>query len=513
MSAATPATTSHATAADTTIDSPLFALSPVDGRYKRSTAALRPYFSEFALFKYRVQVEVLYLQALHAHVPAIQTKMNAGGLTAAKLVQLRANTFEHFTAADAERIKNFEKETNHDIKAVEYYVKEKIEALLREENPNSVNNDQVKEWVHFGLTSQDINNTSIPMLLRDAVVNEVLPLLQQFENVLLNKITKGTTGGATAAGEAAEVPWEQVPMLARTHGQPASPTTMGKEMYVFYTRLEAQRLQLQTVLTAHWGGKFGGATGNLSAHKVAFPEFNWPQFATLFLKDYLHLHRQACTTQVEHYDTIAALCDNLARLNRILVDFSRDVWQYISYNYFTQKVIKKEVGSSTMPHKVNPIDFENAEGNLLIANAMFHFMSEKLPISRLQRDLTDSTVLRNLGVPLAHTLIAFNSLLRGMNKLIVHPDTMKRDLEENWAVVTEGIQTILRREGFEKPYEALKELTRGKEGEQITQEHIAAFIGKLYQEKKISAEVMTELLALTPTNYIGYGWEDQESKL
>nr|AGT02579.1 adenylosuccinate lyase [Strigomonas oncopelti] len=506
-----PPTTSHAAVADTTIDSPLFALSPIDGRYKRSTAALRPYFSEFALFKYRVQVEVLYLQALHAHVPAIQEKMDAGGLTAAKLTQLRATTFEHFTEAEAQRIKNFEKETNHDIKAVEYYVKEKIEELLGAE-AGQRNNDQVKEWVHFGLTSQDINNTSIPMLLRDAVVNEVVPLLQQFETLLLSKITKGTTGDA-GDGDVAEVPWEQVPMLARTHGQPASPTTMGKEMYVFYTRLEAQRVQLETVLTAQWGGKFGGATGNLSAHKVAFPHFNWPQFATHFLKDYLHLHRQTCTTQIEHYDTIAALCDNLARLNRVLVDFARDVWQYISYSYFTQKVIKKEVGSSTMPHKVNPIDFENAEGNLLLANAMFHFMSEKLPISRLQRDLTDSTVLRNLGVPLAHTCIALHSLLRGMHKLIVHPDTMRKDLEENWAVVTEGIQTILRREGFEKPYEALKELTRGKEGEQITQEHIAAFIAKLFQDKKISAEVMEELMALTPTNYIGYTWEDQESKL
>ncbi|EPY25728.1 adenylosuccinate lyase [Strigomonas culicis] len=509
MSAPAP-TTSHATVADVTVDNPLFALSPIDGRYKRSTAALRSYFSEFALFKYRVQVEVLYLQALHAHVPEIRAKMEAGGLTAAALQQLRANTFEHFTEADAARIKAFERETNHDIKAVEYYVKEKMGEVLG--GAADAARDQVREWVHFGLTSQDINNTSIPMLLRDAVVNEVLPLLQQLETHLLTRITKGTAADA-AAGTAAEAPWEQVPLLARTHGQPASPTTMGKEMYVFYTRLQAQREQLHGVLTTHWGGKFGGATGNLSAHKVAYPQHDWPQFATRFLRDDLCLRRQTCTTQVEHYDTIAALCDGLARLNRILVDLARDVWQYIAYNYFTQKVVKKEVGSSTMPHKVNPIDFENAEGNLLLANALLHFMSEKLPISRLQRDLTDSTVLRNLGVPLAHMLIAYHSLLRGMAKLTVSPDAMRKDLEENWAVVTEGIQTILRREGFDRPYEALKDLTRGREGSHITQAHIAAFIDQLFQEKKISAEVREELLALTPTNYIGYTWEDQESKL
>ncbi|KAG5487824.1 hypothetical protein LSCM4_07502 [Leishmania orientalis] len=460
-------TTAHNTPAEILQDSPLYALSPLDGRYKRYTAPLRAFFSEYALFKYRVQVEVLYFQALCKEVPVI-TQLR--GVTAAQLAQLRAATFENFTVDDAKKIKEMEAVTNHDIKAVEYYLKDKMSACGLEAE---------KEFIHFGLTSQDINNTSIPMLLRDALHHHYVPELDQLMALLKEKLPE----------------WD-VPMLARTHGQPASPTNLAKECMVWIERLEEQRAMLLSIPNT---GKFGGATGNFNAHRCAYPGVDWREFGDLFLSKYLGLRRQRYTTQIEHYDNLAAICDACARLQTILMDLAKDMWQYISLGYFNQKVKVDEVGSSAMPHKVNPIDFENAEGNLGMSNAIFGFLSAKLPISRLQRDLTDSTVLRNLGVPLSHALIAFASLRRGVDKLLVNKAIIAADLESNWAVVAEGIQTVLRREGYPRPYEALKDLTRGNT--HVTEATVRAFIQQL---EGITEEVRQELLAITPFTYVGY---------
>ncbi|AIN95367.1 adenylosuccinate lyase, putative [Leishmania panamensis] len=464
---ATVTTTAHKVSAEISEDSPLFALSPLDGRYKHSTVPLRAYFSEYALFKYRVQVEVLYFEALCKEVPTI-TQLR--GVTDAHLAQLRAATFENFTVDDATKIKDIEAVTKHDIKAVEYYLKDKMSACGLETE---------KEFIHFGLTSQDINNTSIPMLLRDALHHHYIPTLDQLIALLKSKLPE----------------WD-VPMLARTHGQPASPTNLAKEFMVWIERLEEQRAMLLSIPNT---GKFGGATGNFNAHLCAYPGVDWRNFGDLFLSKYLGLRRQRYTTQIEHYDNLAAICDACARLHTILMDLAKDVWQYISLGYFNQKVKAGEVGSSAMPHKVNPIDFENAEGNLGMSNAVLGFLSAKLPISRLQRDLTDSTVLRNLGVPLSHALIAFASLLRGVDKLLVNKPAIAADLESNWAVVAEGIQTVLRREGYPKPYEALKDLTRGNA--QVTKETVRTFIQQL---EGITEEVRQELLAISPFTYVGY---------
>ncbi|RNF20274.1 putative adenylosuccinate lyase [Trypanosoma conorhini] len=452
---------------DYTRDIPLLALSPVDGRYKSSTAPLRAFFSEFALFKYRVRVEVEYFIALCKEVPAIAPLR---GVTDAQLRQLRASAVDTFSVADAEDIKRKERVTNHDIKAVEYFVKERMD---------SCGLAQVTEFVHFGLTSQDINNTAIPMMLRDAIASTYLPALDGLLQTLAGRL-----------GD-----WD-VPMLARTHGQPASPTNLAKEFMVWIERLREQRRQLVAIPNS---GKFGGATGNFNAHLVAYPAVDWRSFGDLFLAKYLGLQRQQCTTQIEHYDNLAALCDACARLHVILIDLCRDVWQYISMGFFYQKVKAGEVGSSAMPHKVNPIDFENAEGNLAVSNAMLKFIAAKLPISRLQRDLTDSTVLRNLGVPIGHACIAFASIGRGIAKLLVHSEAIEKDLAANWAVVAEGIQTVLRRECYPKPYEALKELTRGNRA--VTRETVRTFIEGL---TGISEEVRRELLAITPFSYVGY---------
>ncbi|KAG5511641.1 hypothetical protein JKF63_07238 [Porcisia hertigi] len=460
-------TTAHKAPAEITQDSPLYALSPLDGRYKRHTAPLRAYFSEYALFKYRVQVEVLYFQALCKEVPAI-TPLR--GVTDAQLAQLRATTFENFTDDDAKKIKEIETITNHDIKAVEYYLKDKMSACGLEAE---------REFIHFGLTSQDINNTCIPMLLRDALRHHYVPELDRLIGLLKSKMSE----------------WD-VPMLSRTHGQPASPTILAKEFMVWIERLEVQRGMLLSIPNT---GKFGGATGNFNAHLCAYPGVDWRDFGDVFLTKYLGLRRQRYTTQVEHYDNLAAICDACARLQTILMDLAKDVWQYISLGYFNQKVKAGEVGSSAMPHKVNPIDFENAEGNLGMSNAVLRFLSAKLPISRLQRDLTDSTVLRNLGVPISHALIALASLHRGIEKLLVNKEAIAADLDNNWAVVAEGIQTVLRREGYPKPYEALKDLTRGNA--HVTQETVHGFIQNL---RGITDEVRQELLAITPFTYVGY---------
>lgn len=448
-------------------DGPLFALSPLDGRYKRSTAPLRAFFSEYALFKYRVQVEVLYLTALCKEVPQIK---QLRGVTDEQLAALRACSFENFTIADATRIKEIEAVTNHDIKAVEYYLKEKMSACGL---------DGVVEFIHFGLTSQDVNNTSIPMLLRDALHQHYLPALRKLVAQIKGKLPE----------------WD-VPMLARTHGQPASPTNLAKEFMVWVERLAVQE---QMLLEVPVSGKFGGATGNFNAHKCAYPEVDWIEFGNLFLEKYLGLKRQRYTTQIEHYDCMAALCETCGRVHTILLDLCKDVWAYISMGYFAQKTKPGEVGSSAMPHKVNPIDFENAEGNLGISNALLRFLAEKLPVSRLQRDLTDSTVLRNLGVPLGHALVAFASITRGLDKLVISKERIHADLDSNWAVVAEGIQTILRREGYPKPYEALKDLTRGND--HVTEKTVSEFIEKL---DGVSEDVRKELLAITPFNYVGY---------
>lgn len=441
----------------------LTAISPVDGRYRRQVENLAKYFSEFGLIHYRVRVEVEYFIAL-CEIPLAQLQEFPKSLFG----DLRM-IYTNFSEEDALKIKEIEKTTNHDVKAVEYFIKEKFESLGIE---------KFAEFIHFGLTSQDINNTSIPLSLKDANDAELIPTLEQV-------ITK--------LKEYAET-WKDVALLARTHGQPASPTRLGKEIEVFVERLEAQLSLLKTV---PYSAKFGGATGNFNAHHVAYPQINWVDFANKFVNNTLGLARSQKTTQIEHYDNLGAYSDNWKRINTILIDFSRDIWNYVSVEYFKQKIKAGEIGSSAMPHKVNPIDFENAEGNLGVANALFEHFAAKLPISRLQRDLTDSTVLRNLGVPVAHTVIALKSLIKGLDKLELNKAAIDADLENNWAVVAEGIQTILRREGYPKPYEALKALTRTNT--KITERSIREFIDEL----NVSENVKYELRRITPFSYTG----------
>lgn len=438
----------------------LTAISPIDGRYRNQVHHLDEYFSEFALIKYRVQIEVEYFLFL------ADKKMFP--LTAALRSAIR-KTADEFSAEDAGEIKATEAITNHDVKAVEYFLKKKIE---------NQKGDQVKEWVHFGLTSQDINNTAIPLSWKHAVEFEYLPSLLNLNRQL----------------ELLAEEWKAVPMLARTHGQPASPTVLGKEIMVFIERIENQ---VELFIQVPFSAKFGGATGNFNAHYVAYPKKDWVKLANEFVEGTLGLQRQQYTTQIEHYDNLAAHFDSMKRINNILIDLCRDIWTYISMDYFKQKVKKGEVGSSAMPHKVNPIDFENAEGNLGVANALLEHLSAKLPVSRLQRDLTDSTVLRNIGVPFAHTLLAFRSIEKGLGKLVLNQQKISDDLENNWAVVAEAIQTVLRRESYPEPYEALKELTRGNAG--ITKQSIHAFIETL----KVPAALKKELKKITPHNYTG----------
>lgn len=441
--------------------STLTAISPIDGRYRKQVSELAPYFSEFGLIQYRVRVEIEYFIAL-AH-EGIFTMPE--GVTE----EVLRNIYKDFSDADALSIKEIEKTTNHDVKAVEYFIKDKLAAL---------NATAVSEWVHFGLTSQDVNNTAIPLSWKEALENCYLP-------ALYNTIMKI---------QALAQDWKHVSLLARTHGQPASPTTLGKEFMVFVERLQNQ---FNLFAAVPYAAKFGGATGNFNAHHVAYPEKNWIAFGNKFVEEYLGLERMQFTTQIEHYDSLAAHFDGLKRFNNIIIDLCRDIWTYISQDYFKQKTKAGEVGSSAMPHKVNPIDFENAEGNLGIANALYEHLAAKLPISRLQRDLTDSTVLRNIGVPMAHSLIALKSLNRGLDKLLLNEAQISADLDKMWAVTAEAIQTILRREGYPKPYEALKELTRNNNA--ITEEGIKAFI----QTLNISDAVKAELMQITPHNYIG----------
>ena len=443
--------------------SSLDAISPVDGRYRRATQKLADYFSENALIKYRVLVEVEYFIAL-CELPLPQLKR----FDIKMFGPLRA-FYENFSLDDGQRVKDIEKVTNHDVKAVEYFLKEKFDDLGLQ---------AFKEFIHFTLTSQDITNTALPLSLKEAWADVVAPILREVIDLLQAK-----------AGE-----WRDVALLARTHGQPASPTSLGKEIYVFAERLKVQSTLLDTVPLS---AKFGWATGNFNAHHVAYPGVDWPAFADRLVNEVLGLKRSKVTTQIEHYDNLAAFCDNLKRINTILIDLDRDIWSYIGMDYFKQKIKKGEVGSSTMPHKVNPIDFENSEGNLGVANAIFEHLSAKLPISRLQRDLTDSTVIRNVGVPIAHTVIGLKSLIQGLNKLILNGEVIRADLHKNWAVVAEAIQTILRRENYPEPYEALKALTRIHEG--INRETIAEFIESL----EVSREVKDELLKITPENYTG----------
>ncbi|MCO4821723.1 MAG: adenylosuccinate lyase [Flavobacteriaceae bacterium] len=441
----------------------LNAISPIDGRYRNKTNALAPYFSEEALIKYRVKVEIEYFIAL-CEIPLPQLQDFDKGL----YDELR-NIYINFSSDDANAIKNIENVTNHDVKAVEYFIKEKFDHH---------NLGKYKEFIHFGLTSQDINNTAVPLSIKDAMndvyVPEYFTVLEKLKTLVIE--------------------WESVPMLARTHGQPASPTRLGKEIDVFVVRLKEQFNLLNDIPSA---AKFGGATGNFNAHHVAYPNIDWKAFGSQFVQDKLGLQHSFPTTQIEHYDHMAALFDGLKRINTIIIDLNRDVWTYVSMEYFKQKIKAGEVGSSAMPHKVNPIDFENSEGNLGIANAIFEHLSAKLPISRLQRDLTDSTVLRNVGVPFGHTLIGFKSTLKGLNKLLLNEAKFAEDLENNWAVVAEAIQTILRREAYPNPYEALKGLTRTNEA--ITKNSIAGFIDTL----EISDIIKTELKAITPSNYTG----------
>lgn len=442
---------------------PLSAISPVDGRYHQQTQVLSEYFSEFGLIKYRAMVEIEYFIAL-CELPLPQLKDFDQGLFG-KLRDI-AGGFNH---DDAQKVKEIEKTTNHDVKALEYFLKERFEALGVGDH---------KEFIHFGLTSQDINNTGIPLSLKNGLEKVYLPLLNEVNDLL-----------GTLANK-----WKDIPMLAKTHGQPASPTRLGKELSVFKERVDKQLLLLQSV---PYSAKFGGATGNFNAHHVAYPGFDWKKFGDRFVNSYLGLQRSDPTTQIEHYDNLAALFDNLKRINNILIDLCRDVWQYISMGYFRQKIKEGEVGSSAMPHKVNPIDFENAEGNMGMANAFFTYLSAKLPISRLQRDLTDSTVLRNIGVPLSHGLIAFNALKKGLGKIELNQAPMNADLENNWAVVAEAIQTVLRREAYPQPYEALKALTRKNAA--ITAQTIANFIDSL----EVSEAVKKELKQISPFNYTG----------
>src|SRR5688572_1385539 len=438
----------------------LTAISPIDGRYRKQVQHLDDYFSEFALIKYRVLVEVEYLRFL--------ADKKFFSLPAAAQKMMREIT-EDFSVADAQKIKDTEKITNHDVKAVEYFVKEKLAAAKA---------DDIKEWVHFGLTSQDVNNTAIPLSWKNAVEIEYLPALLNFNRQL----------------ELLATQWKDVPMLARTHGQPASPTRLGKEIMVFVERISNQ---VEQFIHTPFSAKFGGATGNFNAHSVAFPGKDWVQLGNEFVEGVLGLQRQQFTTQIEHYDNLAAHFDAMKRINNILIDLCRDIWTYISMEYFKQRVVKGEVGSSAMPHKVNPIDFENAEGNLGMANAIFEHLSSKLPVSRLQRDLTDSTALRNIGVPFAHTLIAFRSVEKGLGKLIINDGMIHQQLEDNWPVVAEAVQTILRRENYPNPYEALKELTRGNA--YIDKKSIHHFIDNL----KINNSIKKELKRITPHNYTG----------
>ena len=442
----------------------LSAISPVDGRYRSKTEPLADYYSEYALIRYRLMVEVEYFIALcEIPLPQLQT------FDKSNYVVLR-NIYKNYNMNIAERVKSIEEETNHDVKAVEYYLKEQFRTLgIR----------QYSEFIHFGLTSQDINNTAIPLSNRDAIEQIYTPYFDSLMLRLHNFVKA----------------WATVPMLARTHGQPATPTRLGKEFAVFVERLEVQFAQFKLI---PFSAKFGGATGNFNAHHVAYPDIDWVAFANNFVDNILRLKRSQTTTQIEHYDNFAAQCDSLKRINNILINLCRDIWTYISQDYFKQKIDKAEVGSSTMPHKVNPIDFENAEGNFGIANALLEYLASKLPISRLQRDLTDSTVLRNTGVSMSHTIIAFRSLLKGLNKLIANYPALDADLTHNWMVVCEGIQTVLRREGFPKPYEALKELTRTSE-EEIDKNKLNAFIDRL----DVSPEVKNELKSITPYNYTG----------
>lgn len=441
----------------------LNAISPIDGRYRSKTISLSPYFSEEALIKYRVLVEVEYFIALReADLPQL-AKIDKSIYDSLRAI------YKNFSTEDALWIKETEKTTNHDVKAVEYFIKSKFDSLGLQE---------FKEFIHFGLTSQDINNTAIPLSTKEA-----------FENVYLPSLVSVIAKLKELAME-----WKDVPMLARTHGQPASPTRLGKEILVFVERLEEQ---MRLLFNVPFAAKFGGATGNYNAHKVAYPNTDWKKFGTDFVENSLGLHHSFPTTQIEHYDHFAAFFDALKRINTILIDLDRDIWTYVSMDYFKQKIKAGEIGSSAMPHKVNPIDFENSEGNLGIANAIFEHLSAKLPISRLQRDLTDSTVLRNIGVPMGHTLIAFEATLKGLNKLLLNEDKFAEDLEKNWAVVAEAIQTILRREGYPNPYEALKDLTRTNTV--INKEAIHNFIGTL----NVSEEVRAELMQITPSNYLG----------
>jgi adenylosuccinate lyase len=442
---------------------PLSAISPVDGRYRNTTAGLAAYFSEYALIKYRVFVEIEYFIALCDHpLPQLQNfDKNA--------VEKLRDIYRNFNEADAESIKLIEKTTNHDVKAVEYFLKKAFDQLGLE---------AYKEFIHFGLTSQDINNTVIPYSFKFA----------------LNDVYYPAIGGLVSLLKKYAADWEHISMLAHTHGQPASPSRLGKEILVFVERLENQLNLLKPI---PYSAKFGGATGNFNAHHIGYPQIDWKAFGNHFVDDILGLHRSQYTTQIEHYDNFAAQCDALKRINNILIDLDRDMWAYISMNYFKQVIKAGEIGSSAMPHKVNPIDFENSEGNLGIANALFEHFAAKLPISRLQRDLTDSTVLRNIGVPVAHTLIAIKSTVKGLNKLIVNTDAIKADLEANWAVVAEAIQTILRREGYPNPYEALKELTRTNT--HVNAETIAVFVDGLRVEENIKEE----LKKITPLNYTG----------
>ncbi len=442
----------------------LTAISPLDGRYRHKVEELDLYFSEFGLIRYRLMVEIEYFIAL-CDIPLPQ------------LVDFKKDNFkilrsvyEDFDLSDAEKIKEREKITNHDVKAIEYFLKEKF---------FQSGWGKWSEFIHFGLTSQDINNTAIPLSIKDALINVYFPILYELRETL-----------AAFADE-----WKDIPMLARTHGQPASPTRLGKEVEVFVARIDGQTRYFGQI---PYSAKFGGATGNFNAHKAAFPDIDWVTFADNFVNEELGLVRSAPTTQIEHYDNLAALFDNMRRINVILIDMARDFWSYISMEYFRQKIKKGEIGSSAMPHKVNPIDFENGEGNLGYANAIFEHLSMKLPVSRLQRDLTDSTVMRNIGVPIGHSVLAFNSILKGLNKLIVNKEKINYDLDNNWVVVSEAIQTILRREGYPKPYEVLLELTRTNQ--KITSESISGFIDSL----DLSDDVKAELKAINPYNYTGF---------
>lgn len=441
----------------------LTAISPIDGRYRNKTLELAPYFSEFGLIKYRVLVEIEYFISL------IKLGIEPLNKFPKDKIETLRSIYQNFSYEDAVWIKNEEKITNHDVKAVEYFLKEKI---------NFLGENQFSEFVHFGLTSQDINNTSIPLLLKDALSNKFFPIVNELIDKLNNLKKK----------------WKNISMLAKTHGQPASPTKLGKEIQVFSERLEIQLNELKKI---PFSAKFGGATGNFNAHHIAYPKIDWVVFSNHFVNDILHLHRSQTTTQIDHYDHLAALFDNLKRINTIILDLNRDMWLYISMDYFKQKLKEGEIGSSAMPHKVNPIDFENSEGNIGIANALYEHLSAKLPVSRLQRDLTDSTVLRMIGVPISHSLISIKSTLNGLNKLVLNENALVQDLEKNWVVVAEAIQTILRREGFPKPYEALKKLTRTNEI--TTQQTVHHFIDEL----DISSKLKKELKKISPENYTG----------